>query len=122
MAAPLASLLLASLQVNPSLGRPTVTENPDTRQEELRREILAYYNAHPDAKDTPGGILKWWFPASPKRWRIEEVAQALEAMTARGWLVSRKMRQAERIYSLNKEKSDEIAKFLARSPAKPEAE
>jgi hypothetical protein len=94
-------------------GQPTITENPDTRQEELQREILAYYSAHPDAKDTPGGILKWWFPASPKRWRVEEVAAALESMAARGWLSSRRIRQAEQIYSLNKEKLGEVESFLA---------
>lgn len=110
---PLALVLLASSQVKPSLDQPTVTENPETRREELRREILGYYNAHPDAKDTPGGILKWWFPANPRRWRVEEVAEVLESMTARGWLISRRMRQAERIYSLNKEKLGAIETFLA---------
>lgn len=100
------------------MGEPTVTENPDTRQEQLQREILAYYNTHPDAKDTPAGILKWWFPASPKRWRVEDVAAALESMTARGWLVSRRIRQAEQIYSLNKGKLGEITEFLADPAAK----
>lgn len=95
------------------MGQPTITENPDTRREELQREILAYYSAHPDAKDTAGGILKWWFSASPNRWRIEEVAAVLEAMSARGWLISRRIRQAEQIYSLNKEKRGEIDVFLA---------
>jgi hypothetical protein len=108
--------------VKPSLGQPTITENPDTnpdtRQEDLQREILAYYNAHPDAKDTAGGILKWWFPASPNRWRIEEVTAALESMTARGWLSCRRIREAEQIYSLNKEKLSEIENFLAQAPAK----
>jgi len=46
------------------------------------------------------------------------VAAALESMTARGWLISRSMRQAEQIYSLNKEKSDEIESFLAGASAK----
>jgi hypothetical protein len=99
-----------------SLGQPTFTKNPNTRQEKLEREILAYYAAHPDAKDTPSGILKWWFPANPSRWRIEEVATALESMTARGWLTSRRMRQAEQIYSLNKEKLGEIRIFLRDAP------
>jgi len=39
-------------------------------------------------------------------------------MTARGWLISRRIREAERIYSLNKEKSGEIENFLARAPDK----
>jgi len=99
-----------------SLGQSTSTGNPNTRQEKLEREILAYYAAHPDAKDTPGGILKWWFPANPSRWRIGEVATALESMTARGWLTSRRMRQAEQIYSLNKEKLGEITIFLSDAP------
>lgn len=112
----LAVVLLLRSWVKYSLGQPTFTKNPNTRQEKLEREILAYYAAHPDAKDTPGGILKWWFPANPSRWRIEEVATALESMTARGWLTSRRMRQAEQIYSLNKEKLGEITIFLRDAP------
>jgi hypothetical protein len=112
----MALVLLLRSGVKPSLGQPTFTKNPNTRQEKLEREILAYYAAHPDAKDTPGGILKWWFPANPSRWRIEEVAAALESMTARGWLTSRKIRQAEQIYSLNKEKLGEITIFLSDAP------
>jgi hypothetical protein len=99
-----------------SLDQPTFTKNPNTRQEKLEREILAYYAAHPDAKDTPGGILKWWFSANPSRWRIGEVATVLESLTARGWLTSRRMRQAEQIYSLNKEKLGEITIFLSDAP------
>jgi hypothetical protein len=104
-----------------SLGQPTFTRNPNTRQEKLEQEILAYYVAHPDAKDTPGGILKWWFSTNPSRWRIEEVATALGSMTARGWLTSRKMRQAEQLYSLNKEKLDEITIFLSDAPIADES-
>ena len=117
----MALLLLVCSWVKYSLGQPTFTENPNNKQEKLEREILAYYAAHPDAKDTPGGILKWWFPANPSRWRVEEVATALESMTARGWLTSRRMRQAEQIYSLNKEKLGEITIFLSDAPITDES-
>ena len=117
----LALVLLLRSGVKDSLGQPTFTRKPNNRQEKLEREILAYYVAHPDAKDTPGGILKWWFSTNPSRWRIEEVATALGSMTARGWLTSRKMRQAEQIYSLNKKKLGEITIFLSDAPVADES-
>jgi hypothetical protein len=117
----LALVLLLRSGVKDSLGQPPFTRNPNNRQEKLEREILAYYVAHPDAKDTPGGILKWWFSTNTSRWRIEEVATALGSMTARGWLTSRKMRQAEQIYSLNKKKLGEITIFLSDAPVADES-
>lgn len=97
------------------MAQPTFTENPNDRQEKIKREILAYCVAHPDAKDALGGILKWWLAPRRNQWRIEEVRTALENLTAKAWLTSRMMRQAEQIYSLNKEKIQEIETFLGNS-------
>jgi hypothetical protein len=98
--------------VKVALALPVSTENPSDRQEKITREILTYCVAHPDAKDTLGGILKWWFPARPSPWRAEEVKSALDHITAKGWVTRRMIGQAEQIYGLNKVKIGEINLFL----------
>jgi hypothetical protein len=99
------------------LGKPTAADDLNTEQKNVMAEILAYCLAHPDAKDTAAGILKWWFPAGAPRWRPAEVAEALELLTARGWLSSRALANSEQVYGLNKERVAEIEAFLINSPA-----
>lgn len=99
------------------LGKPTHTETQKQRHLRLKRELLTYCINHPDAKDTVEGILRWWFPAGEVRWRAEEVKTALDELTAREWITSRSIRQAEVIYGLNKDKTAEINKFLSHSSA-----
>jgi hypothetical protein len=108
-----ASPLLYPVQVKDVLGKPT--HAADERQEKLTRAILKYCVEHPDAKDTVDGILRWWFPAGEGHWRAGEVKSALKTLTAKGWMTSRKVQQAEEIYGISKEKITEIEKVLSGS-------
>lgn len=117
----LASALLDSASVDHALAQVTLPQVELHRQEELRRAILTYCAAHPDAKDTAEGIVNWWFPATSPPWSHAEVKQALDGLIAEGWLTRRKLRQSNAIYSVNKEKIAEIENYLSRSAsgAKP---
>lgn len=102
--------------VKQALGEPTAIEKLSTEQKNIIRKILAYCLAHPDAKDTAAGILKWWFPRSANPWRPDEVGDALEWMTAQEWLTSRAVVNTAQLYGLNKEKITEIEAFLINPP------
>jgi len=103
------------------LGQPTHTETQHQRHLRLKRELLTYCIEHPDAKDTVEGILRWWFSAGEVSRRADDVKAALDELTAKGWLTSRKIRQSEVIYGLNKDKAAEIRRFLRHSGADPRA-
>jgi hypothetical protein len=107
------------MRVKDVLGQPTHADNESQRQEELTRAILKYCVEHPDAKDTVDGILRWWFPAGEAHWRLDEVKITLKILTAKGWLTSRKLQQADDVYGMSKEKLTEIQAFLSGSGATP---
>ena len=64
-------------------------EESTDRRQALMREILQYLTAHPDAKDTVDGILKWWLPGHPIEWEKEEVQETLDHLVSKGWLAIR---------------------------------
>lgn len=71
------------------------------RRQALMRQILQYPSAHPDAKDTVEGILKWWLPSFPSESDKEQVQEALDALAAKGWLVKRVLPSSQEPYSFN---------------------
>jgi hypothetical protein len=74
--------------------------------------ILQYLIAHPDAKDTLEGILRWWLPGDAGEWQEGEVREALDALVTRGWLTWRCITPSQSLYGMNKEKLEEIKRFL----------
>lgn len=76
------------------------------------RELLHYLVEHPDSKDTPEGILKWWLPEGHAEWRKEDVQKALDFLTSKGWLTKRETAPSNKIYGINKDQLEEIKKFL----------
>jgi hypothetical protein len=78
--------------------------------------ILEYLIAHPDAKDTLRGILRWWLPGPPHTWEEGEVQKTLEGLVAKGWLTQRQTTASQILYGLNQQKRAEILAFL-RTPA-----
>ena len=86
-------------------------------QLELIREILGYLIEHPEAKDVPEGILKWWLPGGEAEWGKEDVQKALDSLTSMGWLIERK---ATPFYGINKDQLDEIREFLKGNQPLPE--
>ena len=91
------------------------SEGSPGRYRVVIREILLYLIKHPDAKDTIGGIVRWWLPDSHRGWRKEEVLQALGFLTSKGWLTARKIAASEKVYGLNKDKLLEIKEYLENS-------
>ena len=81
------------------------------------QQILCHLIAHPDAKDTVQGILRWWLPKDPVERSEEEVQNALDVLVARGWVrvTKRQTITSQQLYGLNKEKPEEIERFLRES-------
>ena len=84
-------------------------------QLELVHEILGYLIEHPDAKDVPEGILKWWLPEGQAEWGKEDVQKALDSLTSKGWLTERKATPSKKFYGINKDQLEEIREFLGRN-------
>ena len=82
------------------------------RHQELMRQILQYLTAHPDAKDTVGGILKWWLPGHPIEWKKQEVQEALDHLVSKGWLAKRELSLSQELYCLKKTQLKDIKRFL----------
>jgi hypothetical protein len=87
-------------------------QEPTDRRQALMREILQYLTAHPDAKDTVDGILKWWLPSHPIEWEKEEVQETLDHFVSKGWLAVRPLSLSRELYCVKKEQLKEIKRFL----------
>jgi hypothetical protein len=91
-----------------------VNNNPSARSaQKASRGILDYLVRHPDAKDTIDGILKWWLPEN--EWDEEEVQEALDNLTSKGWLTKRQTTASQTVYGMNKDQRKEIDDFLDHS-------
>jgi hypothetical protein len=82
--------------------------------EEVIRGILQYLVEHPDAKDTPEGIHKWWLKGQSERSR-DEVQKAVDSLTSRGWVTKRGTIPSKEIYGINRNRLQEIEIFLQQS-------
>ncbi len=103
--------LASHLLTTESMSASTEKESTDRRQV-LMRQILQYLTAHPDAKDTVDGILKWWLPGHPIEWKKEEVQETLDHFVSKGWLAKRALSLSQELYYLKKEQLKEIKRFL----------
>jgi hypothetical protein len=64
-------------------------------------EILQYLVAHPLARDTVEGVLKWWLPTHPVPKTKAAVQEALELLVAEGQLTKRAISHSEDVYGAN---------------------
>jgi hypothetical protein len=76
------------------------------------RHILHYVIAHPDAKDTLRGILRWWLPWSIEPWAEAVVQEALDVLVAKGWMTRRQTPSSQQLYGVNRERLEEMKAFL----------
>jgi len=77
------------------------------------REILSHCVESPDAKDTDEGIQKFWLSARSKNRGIGEVRKALDYLvTTKKWMIKSPKGSSEPLYSLAKERLEEIEEFL----------
>jgi hypothetical protein len=79
------------------------------------REILQYLIEHPDAKDTPEGITKWWRSTGKSEWRKEDIQSALAHLASKGWLTVRSSSPPQKIYGFNKKYIKAIRAYLMKS-------
>jgi hypothetical protein len=89
----------------------------DQPGEQVIRGILQYLVEHPDAKDTPEGIYKWWLPEGHSKQGRDEVQKALDLLTSKGWLTKRGTIPSKEIYGINRDRLPEIKRFLQQSGA-----
>lgn len=81
------------------------------KESRIAAQVLRYLMRNPDAKDTVEGIRAWWLGPAVPEWRAGELAEALEALTARGWLLTRDTERG-RLFSVNPAQVTEIEGFL----------
>jgi hypothetical protein len=58
----------------------------ETRIRRLRDAILDHVRLHPDASDTPAGIVNWWLPARGCEGAEELIDEVLNALAKSGVL------------------------------------
>ena len=85
--------------------------------QQVIQKILQYLVEHPDAKDTPEGIYKWWLPKGYSDRGRDEVQKALDLLTSKEWLTKRGTVPSREIYGINKDRLQEIRRFLLQSGA-----
>ncbi len=61
----------------------------DPDRDEIQREILAHFAAHPDSEDTLEGIAEWWLLERTIERRLREVEGALDRLVAEGLIERR---------------------------------
>ena len=81
-------------------------------RDDVTIEILRYVITHPSAKDTINGIEKWWLSKNLGGEGKRKIAESLNLLVVKGWLVARCSPQSETIYSLNENSLLEINAFL----------
>jgi hypothetical protein len=85
--------------------------------EQAIREILQYLIKNPDAKDTLEGIYKWWLPKGHSKQGRDEVQNAVDLLTSKGWLTKRGTIPSKEIYGINRGRLPQIKRFLQQSGA-----
>jgi hypothetical protein len=80
------------------------------------REILSHCVESPDAKDTDEGIHKFWLSVRSKNRGIGDVRSALDYLvTIKKWMIRSNKGSSKPLYSVAKERLEEIREFLRRS-------
>ena len=73
--------------------------NRELRVQGLREAIVAYLRKHPDASDTPKGIVKWWLPSMGMEASITLVEDILKQLAANGTLKCVRLPDGGMLYS-----------------------
>ncbi len=81
--------------------------------------LIRYLLDHPDAMDSAAGIERWWRSPEQPQWTPAELHEALEALSARNWIVVREA-AGEKLFAANPGAREEILLFLREWQAKKE--
>jgi hypothetical protein len=87
-------------------------DSEEVPRNEVIIDILRYLVTHPSAKDTINGIEKWWLSKNIGREGKRQIADSLNLLVAKGWLIARRSLQSETVYSLNESCLSEIMAYL----------
>jgi hypothetical protein len=63
--------------------------------------ILEHMLQHPEAKDTVGGIQRWWLADEGREHGQDQVHEALEFMARRGWVVENSFGEDTCVYGVS---------------------
>jgi len=69
----------------------------------IKRSILAYLHAHPQAADTLRGIVDWWLPQQRYESDCERIGRVLDQLVADGLLHRAGLPDGEVLYTLSKQ-------------------
>jgi len=91
-----------ALNLRPRRGRAKTVE--ESERDALCDAILGYLHEHPNAMDSLTGIADWWLPRHRVHVVVERVAEALQALEARG-LIERLGNERQPLFRLRKHDS-----------------
>jgi hypothetical protein len=77
-------------------------------------EIVQYMTHHPEARDTLSGIRDWWLPPGSSYTSVE-LHEALDALTAWGWLVKYALVGETVVYGVAEAALEQANKFLRKT-------
>ena len=78
-------------------------------------QILRHLAAHPNAKDTPEGIRRFWCPAAAERLSAAELDDVLQTLVSEDWLVRRDTAGSPPVYGANPGRLPQLIVMFARA-------
>lgn len=84
----------------------------DFEKAEIRRSVLSYLLANPDAGDTLEGIVEWWLMEQKIRDSTTDVKKVLEEFTQKNLILAYKTGDTRVHYRINRSKEKEIQDLL----------
>jgi len=86
-----------------------VTGGYDSR--EIARAVLRYLKAHPEAKDTLEGIVRWWLERERSERLLEEVERAVTLLLSRDLVLETRRDGMPPYYELNPSRREAITQM-----------
>ena len=104
--------MLCSSNHSGEAGWHVAEQGVSDEMEQVVRAILRHLVEHPDAKDTLDGIVRWWGEPLQRTGQVEVVRRSLDELTQRGWVSVRTGGTGIRLYGLNKDRLDDVKRYL----------
>jgi Fe2+ or Zn2+ uptake regulation protein len=75
-----------------------VSRNDRNEDDVIRKEILAYLEAHPQSADTAEGIRDWWIGSKEYHTTVERVRRVLDRLVREGHVRRVKITGGSEVY------------------------
>lgn len=79
---------------------------------EIKIAILRYIAKRPNSQDSIEGIANWWLMREHIETNLKKIEAAVEGLVEEEILISRGKNSSSKIYSLNKDKMNNIMKLF----------